>query len=154
MGRPNSSHESSADSYNTQTFGRRTGFSNLNSRAKYYAHFLSLSIKGSFSLLSLSSACDTLQYTYIMSPFNVEKYVPTINVISFPFLKLTSKQYANYRMLQSILRVSDLSTISAKRIRHALAQEFPDDEIALNKVPFPPFPAYPIQLLINQVNPR
>src|SRR5208282_5847876 len=106
------------------------------------------------SLLSLSSACDTLQYTYIMSPFKVEKYVPTINVISFPFLKLTSKQYANYRMLQSILRVSDLSTISAKRIRHALAQEFPNDEIALNKVPAPTLPAYPIQLLIKQVNPR
>ena len=41
--------------------------------------------------------------------------------------------------LQSILRVSDLSTISAKRIRHALAQEFPNDEIAQNKV-FPPTP--------------
>ena len=35
---------------------------------------------------------------------------------------------------QSILRLSDLSTISAKRIRHALAQEYPNDEIARNKV--------------------
>jgi hypothetical protein len=30
--------------------------------------------------------------------------------------------------------LSDLSTISAKKIRRALAKEFPHDEIALNKV--------------------
>lgn len=64
-----------------------------------------------------------------MSSFDVEKYVPTINV-SFP----SPLSVGNQIDLQTILRISDLATISAKQIRNALAREFPNDKISENKV--------------------
>ena len=85
-----------------------------------------------------------------MSTFNVEKYVPTINVLLFPppsfFPRLELILTFNK---QTILRISDLSTISAKRIRRALAQEFPNDEIAQNKVRNL-MSRYPIVLIIKK----
>lgn len=51
--------------------------------------------------------------------------IPSISI--FLRLDLTYDQ-------QSIFRLCDLSTISAKRIRRVLAQEFPNDEITQNKV--------------------
>src|SRR5579859_5942414 len=68
-----------------------------------------------------------------MATFDVEKYVPTINVHSPPYKGNTLELALTFGK-KSILRLSDLSTISAKKIRHALAQSFPNDEIAQNKV--------------------
>jgi upstream activation factor subunit UAF30 len=58
-----------------------------------------------------------------------------MSLLSMYLLLCRCSRISTYADLeQSILRLSDLSTISAKKIRRALAQEFPNDEIAQNKV--------------------